>query len=46
MRQSHSAFCVAVILLATVSTATANNKEVAAIIDKAMKALDVRFVSS
>jgi hypothetical protein len=39
MRQSHSAFCVAVILLATVSTATADDKEVAAIIDKAMKAL-------
>jgi hypothetical protein len=39
MRRCHSAFCVAVVLLAPVSIATADDREVAAILSKAMKAL-------
>jgi hypothetical protein len=39
MRRFHSAFFVAVVLLAPVSIATADDREVAAILSKAMKAL-------
>jgi hypothetical protein len=39
MRRFHIAFFVAVVLLAPVSIATADDREVAAIVNKAMKAL-------
>src|SRR5271168_30975 len=39
MRRCHSAFFSAVVLLAQVSNATAEDREVAAIVNKAMKAL-------